>query len=232
MNILITDFDGTISKIDFYQTALDLGYADPAGADMFWKAYTDGEITHFAAMKGIMGSLRVAPEQIGPALDAMLFDPQFAEACAALAAANWAVAIVSAGCEWYIAQHLRRAGVAFTIDHTQLRPGLIYVASNPGTFTSETQGIELSMPVGSPFLCEDVGIDKPAVARYMLSIADIAAFAGDGRPDYAPAMLVAPERRFATGWLAEELARNGEQFTRFDVWHEVVNAVVSCQWSV
>jgi 2-hydroxy-3-keto-5-methylthiopentenyl-1-phosphate phosphatase len=79
----------------------------------------------------------------------------------------------------------------------------------------------MTAPLQSPFFAAETGIDKAAVVRHYLSQGRETAFAGDGRPDLAPALLVPPGYRFATGWLADELGRRREPFVRFDRWCEI-----------
>jgi 2-hydroxy-3-keto-5-methylthiopentenyl-1-phosphate phosphatase len=64
------------------------------------------------------------------------------------------------------------------------------------------------------------GISKRAVVEDQLSRGATVAFAGDGRPDAAPALLVPPERRFARGWLARHLEQRGQRYNPFEIWSE------------
>ena len=99
------------------------------------------------------------------------------------------------------------------------------VHANPGVFAPET-GLVLSLPVASPYFKRETGIDKSAIVRAALARDPGAAFAGDGRPDLAPAQLVAPGRRFATGWLAHHLQKNGEAFRPFETWSQIADALL------
>jgi len=66
-----------------------------------------------------------------------------------------------------------------------------------------------------------VGVDKSAVVRHALRVADTVAFAGDGPTDLQPALLVRPGLRFARGFLAEALRARGEAFQPFSRWSEI-----------
>ena len=68
MKVLVTDFDGTISNVDFFQTVIDLNFASQECMDSFWHSYINHEISHFEAMKGIMENICVGPDKIQPAL--------------------------------------------------------------------------------------------------------------------------------------------------------------------
>jgi 2-hydroxy-3-keto-5-methylthiopentenyl-1-phosphate phosphatase len=128
--------------------------------------------------------------------------------------AGWELIVVSAGCSWYIERILAAAGVAATVH------------ANPGRIEAG-RGLVVEKPRDSRFFSEDVGIDKPAVVRDALSRYPSVAFAGDGPPDIAPALLVDAGMRFARGFLADELERRGEEFHHFGRWSEIVDRL--CQ---
>ncbi len=79
----------------------------------------------------------------------------------------------------------------------------------------------MTLPLESKFLSRSTGIDKLAVVKNAVATSDVVAFAGDGRPDLDPSLLVKPELRFARGWLAETLLQRGETFRPFERWSEI-----------
>lgn len=204
--ILVTDFDGTMTRRDFFELARrDL----PSVAERdHWQDYVEGRITHFDALARIFSSIRADWGRIEAVLDAMELDPDLPASLSALQETGWRVIVASAGCRWYIDQLLQRA-------HIELE-----VHANPGTFSPET-GLALQRPVDSPFYRHETGIDKSAIMRAALAEDPQAVFAGDGRPDLDPAMLVQPARRFATGWLAEHFTQTGGPFHPFDRWSQI-----------
>jgi 2-hydroxy-3-keto-5-methylthiopentenyl-1-phosphate phosphatase len=52
------------------------------------------------------------------------------------------------------------------------------------------------------------------------------AFAGDGRPDLASALLIASKRRFARSWLAQKLREINEEFQPFDTWGNIAETLI------
>jgi 2-hydroxy-3-keto-5-methylthiopentenyl-1-phosphate phosphatase len=98
------------------------------------------------------------------------------------------------------------------------------VKANPGSY-SASHGLEMRLPDRSAFFCADLGINKVAVVREALRRSSRVAFAGDGRPDLAPALLVRPELRFAKKWLARKLTEIGEAFLPFESWFEIAQAL-------
>lgn len=210
-HILISDFDGTMTKHDFF----DLSRRDlPSAADHdHWADYVAGRITHFEALARIFGSIRTDWAGIEDVLERMELDPGLPEAVSRLRAAGWEILVASAGCAWYIRRLLDKAGVQ------------LEVYANPGVFAPES-GLTLSLPVDSPYYRLETGIDKSAIVRAALERDAQAVFAGDGRPDLAPSRLVRPERRFACGWLAEHLARLGEPFHPFETWSRIADRLL------
>jgi HAD superfamily phosphoserine phosphatase-like hydrolase len=203
--VFVTDFDGTLTRTEFYQLVGDV-------PDL-WAAYHAGRVTHVRAMAlycQAAGTDEAVARKMAASLDP---DPRFGELVRRLHAAGWEVVVASAGCEWYI-----RIGLAgFGVD--------VPVHSNRGTWVPG-KGIVLEAPTGSPFFDPEVGISKAAIVRDALARAGRVAYAGDGTTDLPAALLVPPELRFAKADLARELAARGERFRRFDRWSEAAEAVV------
>ena len=156
--ILVSDFDGTMTKFDFF----DLARRDlPSNADHdFWQDYVDGQITHFEALQGIFGSIRADWAGIEKVLAGMQLDPTLKDSVARLRAAGWEIVVASAGCGWYIERLLRQAGVELDVH------------ANPGEFAPET-GLRLALPTDSPYFKRETGIDKPAIVRAALMEASL-----------------------------------------------------------
>jgi 2-hydroxy-3-keto-5-methylthiopentenyl-1-phosphate phosphatase len=212
--ILVSDFDGTITRYDFYDLVCR-EYPEIAGR--FWQQYEAGELTHFEALRRIFAGIRAPEERILAILRAMQIEPRLAEAVALLEEHGWKVIVASAGCEWYIRRLLGDAQVSLEIH------------ANPGTY-SPAQGLAMQLPVSSPVFSEHLGINKVAVVQQALCASARVAFAGDGRPDLAPALLVKPKWRFAREWLARKLTEIGEEFQPFESWDEIARALTAPNW--
>ncbi|MBX7219051.1 MAG: HAD-IB family phosphatase [Blastocatellia bacterium] len=210
--VLITDFDGTITDFDFYE----LVYPRLTGTEIpdYFAAYQRGEVTHFDCMNGFFSHITCSEAELEKVVWNMQPEPRFAECVAALQERGWDLQIVSAGCHWYIDKVLAHFGVSLP------------VFACPGYF-APGKGLVMELPVGSPFLSVSTGIDKPAVVAAAQQQYERVVFAGNGPPDLAPALLVAPANRFARGWLTEELTRLGQPFRPFSRWSEVTDALLS-----
>jgi HAD superfamily phosphoserine phosphatase-like hydrolase len=207
---LVSDFDGTMTRRDFYQ--LFRKRFLPSDAPDYWAEYRAGRLTHFEALRAIFASAAPGETALLAVTDEMGLDPDLATDVAALRAAGWGVRVVSAGCAWYIRHLLGRAGVE------------LEVHANLGRI--EGGRLLMELPQGSPFLSIETGVDKAAVVRASLDTGREVAFAGDGFPDLPAALLVPEPLRFARGDLAAALSSRGERYRPFERWADVARAVL------
>lgn len=206
---LVSDFDGTITRFDFYDLA---SRAYPEIAADFWQQYEAGRITHFEALRRIFAGIRAPEKELLTIVREMEIEPRLAEAVALLERHGWRIIVASAGCNWYIHRLLADAGVT------------LEVHANPGSY-SPTTGLAMRLPKPSPIFSAELGTNKVAVVREAMRVSSRVAFAGDGRPDLAPALLVPPELRFARKWLARKLTEIGEGFQPFESWLDIALAL-------
>lgn len=219
--ILVTDFDGTMARRDFYDVALE--DLLPPGTESLWDDYKGGRITHFQAIQTMFAQLPDDEARLEAAARRMEFDPAAADAIRNLRRAGWDVVIASAGCDWYIRRLLKwhQIMVLDTPDMS-LSPDIpaVTLYANPGELVPGG-GIRVDAPRKSRYYSESLGIDKEGILRRALALAPRVAFAGDGRPDLTPALAVSSPYRFARGWLATELKSLNFDYTPFDWWSEV-----------
>src|SRR5271166_4763796 len=210
-SLLVTDFDGTMTRHDFYRLATQSLL--PPDLPDYWGQFRAGKLTHFEALQAIFASIRVDRAAVLAVVERMELDPDLPAALDRLKQAGWDVVVTSAGCDWYIQILLAKAGVTLP------------VWSNPGRF-EEGRGLLMELPKSSPFFSPSLGVDKAAVVREGISSGRRVAFAGDGFPDADAARLVSSELRFARGDLAHVLTKEGLAFHRFERWAEI--ALVLC----
>jgi 2-hydroxy-3-keto-5-methylthiopentenyl-1-phosphate phosphatase len=210
--VLVTDFDGTLTRRDFYE--LVRRELVPPGTPNFWDQYRTGTITHFEALAGYFASITADEATVLALVDRMEIEPQLQANIADLQAAGWKVIIASAGCRWYIDRLLASRGVKLELH------------ANPGQFHLG-RGLVMQLPTDSPYFSPTHGIDKAAVVRQSLASARIVAFAGDGFPDLDAAKLVPASWRFARGDLAEALTREWLPYHPFRRWSEVAQYLLA-----
>jgi 2,3-diketo-5-methylthio-1-phosphopentane phosphatase len=212
--ILVTDFDGTLTRRDVYQLIAERLL--PAGTPDFWADYRAGRITHFEALRGYFAAAEGGAKAILDLLADVDLEPELAALLPALRRAGWDAVVVSAGCRWYIDR--------------VLGPWLgdVEVHANPGE-VDRSGRLVMEWPVGSPFFSPETGIDKVAVVRAKQSGGRTVAFAGDGPPDLGPALCVPGPYRFARAGslLAESLGTLGEPSRPFNRWADVARALLA-----
>ncbi|MHC4847039.1 MAG: HAD-IB family phosphatase [Planctomycetota bacterium] len=205
-----SDFDGTITNVDFYELVLNemqpVLEGDPIGS--FYR----GELPLFETLRQIFAAIPLSEQEVLAMLPRLEPDPHLAEDFARLHAAGWALHVVSAGSAWYIEHTFQQAGVDVPV----------VIHANPGRFEN---GLVMQRPSDRRIAREAIGIDKEAVVR--LHGKGRVAFAGNSEPDRAAARVVEPELRFARGSLCEVLDRDGLAYRRFERWHEVVEALLA-----
>lgn len=212
MPILVTDFDGTFTRRDFFDLVLERH--DPPGARALWDRFLAGGMTPFEGIAGVLGSLRTDEAGALALVAAMDPPPGAAAAARALQAAGWEIVVASAGCRWYIERVLAALGLEFTIH------------ANGGWFAPE-RGVVMEADPGSPYFDVALGIDKQAVVRAASARDAVVAFAGDSpQTDGPAALLVPPERRFATGALARRFAAGGVPHQAFTAWPDIAGMLL------
>jgi 2-hydroxy-3-keto-5-methylthiopentenyl-1-phosphate phosphatase len=214
-NLLVTDFDGTLTEFDFYEKALE--HVDQRDMPDYWSQYSAGKITHFEAMKGIFSHIRCSRDEVEGIMDSLNIEPDLSVCLETLSESGWKVAIVSAGSRWYIDRILNKLGIS---------QDTVEIHASPGEFSPE-RGLVLSLPEGSPYCSKSHGIDKVRIVEEGLTRYDRVAFAGNGPPDLQPSLKVQPELRFARQWLADALKLRGDGFHPFERWKEVAERLTS-----
>jgi 2,3-diketo-5-methylthio-1-phosphopentane phosphatase len=207
-SLLVTDFDGTMTRHDFYKLAAQSLL--PPDLPDYWTEYRAGRITHFQALQAIFASIRADLATVMTVVLRMEVDPKLPQALSQLRSQGWDVVVTSAGCDWYIRILLERAGIELP------------VWSNPGRFV-EGRGLLMELRPKGPYFSSNLGIDKAAVVRDGLAAGRRVAFAGDGFPDLEAARLVSAELRFARGDLAQVLSKQGFSFQRYGRWSEIAD---------
>jgi len=209
-HILVSDFDGTMTRHDFFE--LVRREIPSTTTEDYWQGYLDGRYTHFQALAEIFAHARADEATLRRLAGRMELDSQLNAALSRLRRSGWQVVIASAGCEWYIRQLLQPVHVPVII---HANPG----APQPGG------GLAMRLPDTSRFLSMETGIDKEAVVREAIAHGAVVAFAGNSAPDLTPALLVPPDKRFARGWLADHFREQQIPFRSFANWMQIADAL-------
>ena len=211
--ILITDFDGTLCRHDFYQ--LVVAHLLPATVPNYWQDYLDAKLTHFEVLRNYFAEIRCSEAELAAFLSRMELEPELPALLKRLREAGWKVVVASAGCGWYI-QKLLEPLEDPPVVHT-----------NPGRFV-EGEGLLMSLPYGLQFFSPITGIDKTAITK--AAIVQVGtpnvAYAGDGLTDVVPSLLVPESQRFARSDLAAALTKKKQQYRSFERWRDVAEGLL------
>jgi 2-hydroxy-3-keto-5-methylthiopentenyl-1-phosphate phosphatase len=209
--VLVSDFDGTMTRHDFYQLAV--ASLLPFDTPDYWADYRSGAITHFEALRLYFAAIRASEAEVLAVVEQMELDANLPAAVDSLHAAGWSVVITSAGCDWYI----RRLLAAAEVD--------VEIHANPGRFEAG-KGLVMEMPTESAYWSPSLGVDKARVVSRCLAEGQTVAFAGDGFPDAEAARLVPADLRFARGDLAAVLRNEGMSFHPFETWSDIAETLL------
>ncbi len=209
--VLVSDFDGTMTRHDFYRLAIEC--LIPPNTPDYWAEYRTGAISHFEALRRYFATIRLREDEVLAAVERMELDPNLRSAVESLHQAGWSVVIASAGCDWYIRRLLAAAEVE------------VEVHSNPGRF-EPGKGLLMEMPTESAYWSPSLGVDKAEIVRRYLAEGKTVAFAGDGFPDAESARLVQDDLRFARGDLASVLQSENRPFHFYGTWSEIADTLV------
>lgn len=207
--VLVSDFDGTVARPDFYQLVRQ--HLVPRGTPNYWDEYRAGRMTHFDALKAFFAAAEGGETALHGMIDMMQTPVDLSDHVGRLRDAGWEIVIVSAGCSWYIEKLLARAGVQLP------------VFANPGRIHDGR--LIMERPADAAYSCWETGVDKAAVVRIFQRETDTVAFAGDGFPDFDAACLVPEKYRFARSDLAAACRKKSVPFRPFEQWTEVTGAL-------
>ena len=208
--VFVSDYDGTITRHDFFLRVLDR-YPE---ARRHWDDFLEHRISHFESLRRIFAHPSGGRDELLELAHETEIEPQLGVWIGRLQEAGWKIIVVSAGCDWYIRTLFRAQNVDLPI------------IGNPGD-VSDAGRLEMRLPDSNEFYYSaEIGIDKKKIIECVSEVASVVAFAGDGRPDLAAARLVPEELRFAREWLAESLDKEQLPYRPFERWSEVAQALL------
>lgn len=208
---LISDFDGTISKADFFQLVIDnlLKKEDIKP----WNDYLEKKITHFEALSRIFAKVRLSPEEMDAFIQNIKIDeyvPETFELCKKL---NIPIYICSAGMDYYIQRRIPDLIKKYSIT----------VISNIAHYSQE-KGFQIKgLPENSPFYNCEIGVSKEAVVKHVQKQGYYVIFAGDGRPDIKAAKIA--DTVFAKDMLLELCMEKNIKTLEFNDFRNIIQFI-------
>ncbi len=211
--VLISDFDGTITKKDFFEYVIDeLLTPDVISA---WDDYKQKKINHIQALNKIFNKVRLSKKEFIEFINSFEsnIETDFLKTIDLCREKNIDFYVISAGSEYYI-------NILFEKLNIKDKVTLI---SNPGKYSQE-KGLELFWPdKDSGYYSANYGIDKKAAAENIIKDYDFSLFAGDGVPDLKIAKLT--DVIFARSSLACLCRENDLKYNDFGSYKEIYDYI-------
>ncbi|WJV28517.1 MtnX-like HAD-IB family phosphatase [Rossellomorea sp. AcN35-11] len=169
----VSDFDGTISKKDFYHLVLEKYFAE--GQELFkqWKA---GDLKDIDFLRSVFTSIHQDEKQIIEDIHSLEIDGHVPSFIRKVQEQGGDFYILSAGTDYYIHHILRQHGIKD-----------VKVYSNQGYY--KEKNVHLNIDPHHPHHSERYGIDKSKVLTDLKQEYETIYFAGDSEPDSHPALV-------------------------------------------
>ncbi len=190
----VSDFDGTISKKDFYWLVIEAYFPEGQALYTKWKA---GEYQDIDFLEQVFKSINQNEEQIIEDILSLPVDEHVPSFIEAVQQHGGDFFILSAGTDYYIHHILKHYGIQN-----------VPVFSNKGYY--ENKNVHLSIDKAHSHYSRRYGIDKSKVITELKEKYDVVYFAGDSEPDSHPAKVA--DLTFAKDALQGILRENNVPF--------------------
>lgn len=205
---LVTDFDGTITKIDFFHLVIDRLLEERDIEP--WEDFEAGKITHFEALKRIFEKIRLTTEELHEFIREIPVEECFLDTVEFCRKNNIDIYIVSAGADYYIKYILEKLGVKNNIN----------IVANKSLYKPGA-GLEMfRLDEDSPFYSYEYGVAKANAVKHLKNQNKKVVFAGDGTPDFVAAKEA--DKVFARGALLKLCRKNNVEADELDSYCRVL----------
>ena len=213
--VLISDFDGTISKKDFFYMVTDTVLKNKKDALLPWQDYLNGKIKHIDAMTGIFSQIHLTQDELDKFISTIEIDPYFYDTAKYCVEKNIPFYICSAGTNYYIKKR---------ISDTLSKYNIILV-SNDATY-SQQNGMKLIAPKEtSPYYNSNTGIAKDKIVQKLKNDGFFTIYAGDGKPDFKSAKIA--DIVFAKDMLLELCKKENIKTKSFNDFNDILSYIRS-----
>ena len=213
--VLISDFDGTISKKDFFYMVTDTVLKNKKDALLPWQDYLNGKIKHIDAMTGIFSQIHLTQDELDKFISTIEIDPYFYDTAKYCVEKNIPFYICSAGTNYYIKKR---------ISDTLSKYNIILV-SNDATY-SQQNGMKLIAPEEtSPYYNSNTGIAKDKIVQKLKNDGFFTIYAGDGKPDFKSAKIA--DIVFAKDMLLELCKKENIKTKSFNDFNDILSYIRS-----
>jgi 2,3-diketo-5-methylthio-1-phosphopentane phosphatase len=211
--VLISDFDGTISKKDFFYMVIDTLLKDKTDALAPWRDYLNGKIKHIDALTGIFSQIHLTQQELDEFIFTIEVDSFFYDTAKYCMDKNIPFYICSAGTNYYIKKRISDT----------LQKYNITLISNDATY-SQQDGMKLvAPPETSPYYNANTGISKQAIVQKLKDEGFFTIYAGDGKPDFKSAQIA--DVVFAKDMLLELCRQKSIETKPFKNFNDILNYI-------
>lgn len=207
--VFISDFDGTITKRDFYLHMMDK-YLKEEG-HKYYEKWRNNEIKDIEFLGCIFRNINQDEKRIYEDILEIEIDSNLKELIDFIHNNSGDFVILSAGSTYYIEILLKHSN----IDN-------VTVYSNKAIY--KDKGIYFDIDPTYEFYSERYGLDKKKVVEHLKSKYKKLYYAGDSEPDYDASLLC--DLRFATGRLIPLYKKNDIDFYKFNNFNEIKNILI------
>lgn len=206
--VLVTDFDGTISKVDFFIMATHQLMSSDKMAP--WYDYLEGKITHLEALNRIFANIHLPQKAMNKFISSIEIDPAFYDFLKFKKRHRIPLFVASAGCAYYIKKRISR----------ELKNFAIHLIANRGTYSPQNGLKLIAPPKTSPFYSEKTGVSKVKIVEFLKKKKYFVVYAGDGRPDFKAAQKA--DIVFAKGALLKLCREAKMEAKRFNSFNDIL----------
>ena len=207
---LITDFDGTISKKDFFHLVINDLLDNNTDFLTPWNDYLNGKIKHIDALSGIFSQIHLSQSQLDDFISTIEIDKYFYDTVKVCNNQDIPVYICSAGTNYYIKKRI--ADILNNFDIT--------LVSNDATYSKENGMKLIAPPEDSPFYNSNTGISKENVVKILKQGGYTTIYAGDGKPDFESAKIA--DIVFAKDLLLSMCNKSNIKTQKFDNFNDIL----------
>lgn len=208
--VLISDFDGTISRQDFFYMVTNELLKDKEDALKPWRDYLDGKIKHIDALTGIFSQIHLTDEELDKFISKIEIDKYFYDTVKFCCANGIPVYICSAGTKYYIKKRIPDI----------LKSYKITLISNDAVYSREKGMTLIPPPENAFFYHPNTGISKEALVLKLKEEGYFTVYAGDGKPDFKSSKIA--DAVFAKDILLEMCKTNNIKTEKFDNFNDIL----------
>lgn len=217
-DLVLSDFDGTISLVDTGIAVIDgLELEGAWDIEYMWRR---GEIGSMECLARQWEMVKLPPAELYEFIDALQLDPRFHDFLALVHERQAGIAVLSDGLDFYVDRLLGREGVRVCQDETLLRdPDCLVRFANAATITEG--GVKITFPH-----CNECGQCGNCKVEHLFRLRQgfrRVIYIGDGHSDLCAARYA--DVIFAKDALAEDCVRAGRVYYPFKDFADVISVL-------